>query len=93
MRYVKLRVEFSRLEFVKRCAHHKTSLRSSSGDTKALYKKVNRLLGNDTQNLPKYKDPVKLSEDFFAENVATIRQAIKKTKTKTKTLFLIKSEF
>ena len=30
--YVKLRDEFSRLEFVKRCAHHKTSLRSSSGD-------------------------------------------------------------
>jgi hypothetical protein len=77
--YTKLRDEFSRLEFVKRCAHHKESLRASSGDTKTLYKKLNRLLGNESQDLPKHLDSTKLSEDFkdfFSNKVNKIRRDI-----------------
>ena len=77
--YIRLRDEFTRLEFVKRCSHHKESLRASSGDTKTLYKKLNRLLGNESQDLPKHLDSVRLSEDFkdfFAEKVNKIRRDI-----------------
>ena len=77
--YIRLRNEFTRREFVKRCAHHKESLRASSGDTKILYKKLNRLLGNKSQELPDHKDSTKLSEDFkdfFAEKVNKIRRDI-----------------
>ena len=77
--YIRLRNEFTRREFVKRCAHHKESLRASSGDTKILYKKLNRLLGNKSQDLPDHKDSTKLSEDFkdfFAEKVNKIRRDI-----------------
>ena len=77
--YIKLRDEYTALEFVKRCSHHKRSLRASSGDTKTLYKKLNKLLGNESHDLPKHLDPEKLSEDFknfFAEKVSTIRNGI-----------------
>ena len=77
--YIDLRNEYTSLEFVKRCAHHKQSLRASSGDTKMLYKKLNRLLGNESPNLPEHSDPKKLSEDFkdfFAEKVDKIRHGI-----------------
>lgn len=77
--YIKLRDEFSRLEFIKRCAHHKESLRASSGDTKTLYKKLNRLLGNESQDIPKHQDSKKLSEDFkdfFSDKVNKIRKDI-----------------
>ena len=50
--YVRARDEFTRFEYVKRCAHHNASLKSPSGDTKTLYKKLNRLLGNYAQDLP-----------------------------------------
>ena len=46
----------------------------SSMSRDVLYKKLNRLLGNYAQDLPNYKDPVKLSEDFkdfFADKVTT----------------------
>lgn len=79
MDYIKLRDDFSRLEFVKRCAHHKESLRASSGDTKTLFKKLNRLLGNESQDLPKHLDSTKLSEDFkdfFSNKVNKIRSDI-----------------
>ena len=77
--YVKLRDEFTRLEFVKRSYHHRESLKASSGDTKTLYKKLNRLLGNESHDLPKHLDSSKLSEDFkdfFAEKVNKIRRDI-----------------
>jgi hypothetical protein len=79
MDYIKLRDEFSRLEFVKRCAHHKDSLRASSGDTKTLYKKLNRLLGNESHDLPQHLDSTKLAEDFkdfFSNKVNKIRRDI-----------------
>ena len=77
--YIRLRDEFTRLEFVKRCSHHKESLRASAGDTKTLYKKLNRLLGNESPDLPKHLDSARLSEDFkdfFAEKVNKIRRDI-----------------
>lgn len=79
--YVRLRDEFTALEFVKRCDHHKSSLKASSGDTKTLYKKLNKLLGNETQDLPRHIDPAKLSEefkDFFSDKVSNIRDDIEK---------------
>ena len=77
--YIDLRDRFVSLEFVKRCSYNKESLRASAGDSKTLYKKLNRLLGNETQDLPKHQDPGKLSEDFkdfFAEKVNKIRKDI-----------------
>ena len=77
--YIKLRDQFSALEFVKRCAHHKSSLKASSGDTKTLYKKLNKLLGNESQDLPSHTDSTKLSEDFkdfFSEKIIKIRRDI-----------------
>jgi len=77
--YKELRDEFTRLEFLKCCRYKRDSLRASSGDTKTLYKKLNRLLGNVSQDLPKHKDSAKLSEDFkdfFAEKVSKIRRDI-----------------
>ena len=77
--YINLRNEYTTLEFAKRCAHHRKSLRDSSGDTKTLYKKLNKLLGTVTADLPEHADPTRLSEDFkdfFAEKVNKIRQGI-----------------
>ena len=50
--YTKLRDQFSALEYTKRCTHHKSSLKASSGDPKTLYKKLDKLLGNTSQELP-----------------------------------------
>ena len=77
--YIRLRDEFTNREFVKRSSHHRESLRASSGDTKTLYKKLNRLLGNESHDLPKHLDSAKLSEDFkdfFSEKVNKIRRDI-----------------
>ena len=77
--YTKLRDKFTALEFTKRCAHHNNSLKASSGDTKTLYKKLNKLLGNESQDLPRHTDPLKLAEDFksfFSEKIVNIRDNI-----------------
>ena len=77
--YIDLRNKFDLLDFKKRCDYNKQSLKASSGDTKSLYKKLNRLLGNVSKDLPTNTDPVKLSEDFkdfFANKVSNIRANI-----------------
>lgn len=77
--YIKLRDDFTYQEFIKRSSHHRESLRASAGDTKTLYKKLNRLLGNESHDLPRHMDSNKLSEDFkdfFAEKVNQIRRDI-----------------
>ena len=64
----------------KRCKYNQEAFLASAGDTKALYKKVNRLTGETTQSLPTHKDPKKLAEDFkvfFSEKVNNIRSSIK----------------
>ena len=74
--------EYTRLEFIKRSDHHRKSLKASSGDTKTLYKKLNRLLGNESHDIPRHTDSCKLSEDFkdfFAEKVDKIRRDISAT--------------
>ena len=68
------------MEFKKRGDYNKKSLRASAGDTKTLYKKVNRLLGKAQQCLPTHEDPVKLAEDFkdyFSGKVEGIRKSIR----------------
>lgn len=77
--YIILRNTFTVKEKEKRCIYNKNSLKASSGDTKTLYKKLNRLLGNESQDLPNHQDLEKLSEDFkdfFAEKVNNIRSNI-----------------
>ena len=77
--YIDLRDEFDVLDFKKRSQYSRQSLRAYWGDTKTLYKKLNRLLGNVSKDLPTNNDPAKLSEDFkdfFAEKVNKIRADI-----------------
>jgi len=77
--YVKLRNSFCWLESEKRRSYNTKALLASAGDTKALHKKVNKLIGESTQMLPSTKDTQKLSEDFkdfFADKVNNIRSNI-----------------
>ena len=78
-KWLRLKNEFNSLAAIKQCAYTKKSLRSSSGDMKTLYKKVNRLLGTPSPDLPEHKDPSTLAEDFkefFHEKINNIRQKI-----------------
>ena len=55
------------------------SLKSSSGDVKALYKKLHRLLGKSEQSLPNSDKADQLAEDFknfFSSKVDKIRDSI-----------------
>jgi hypothetical protein len=73
--YTSLRTQFKILEKKKRCIYHNKSLKASAGDVKSLYKKVNRLLGNVSHDLPSHQDSGKLAEsfgDFFVKKVEDI---------------------
>ena len=77
--YIDLRNKFDLLDFKRRCEYNRQSLKASSGDTKTLYKKLNRLLGNESKDLPTNSDPVKLADDFrdfFVNKVNNIRADI-----------------
>ena len=77
--YIKLRDCYTSLELEKRVHYNKKSLKASAGDTKTLYKKVNRLLGKTQTDLPSCDDSVSLAEDFknfFASKVTNIRESI-----------------
>ena len=79
--YINLRNRFTHEESQKRCIYNRNALMASAGDTKALYKKINRLIGNSTKSLPASSliDPLSLSEDFkdfFSGKVSKIRQDI-----------------
>ena len=79
--YVELRNKFTICENMKRCKYNRKALNASAGDTKALYKKLNRLLGNTSQEIPNHTDPSSLAEgfkNFFAEKVDNIRKDIVK---------------
>ena len=79
--YTQLRKKFESLNFEKRCNYNKRSLEASSGDTKTLYKKLNRLLGDTSSDLPSSSATGELSEDFknfFAEKVYKIKKDIEK---------------
>ena len=77
--YKKLIKNFEVMDHKKKCQYHKDSLEASAGDPKTLFKKLNRLLGNEANNLPLHNDSQKLAEefkDFFAEKVDSIRADI-----------------
>lgn len=79
--YVDLRNKFTICENMKRCKYNRKALNASAGDTKALYKKLNRLLGKTSQEIPNHTDPSSLAEgfkNFFAEKVDNIRKDIVK---------------
>ena len=78
-KYRDLCKKFSVDEFKKRCHYVKASLKSSSGDIKMLYKKLNRLLGKPDSNLPDYCDGTSLANEFgqfFDNKVIQIRDEI-----------------
>ena len=78
-KYSLLRKDFAALEFKKMSEYKQKSLMASSGDSKALFKKLNRLLGNTAQDLPTSNNNLKVAEDFgkfFLEKVQTIRRDI-----------------
>jgi len=77
--YTNLRNQFTSVEEQKRRAYNRKALLASSGDTKTLYKKLNRLLGKTSQDLPNHSDPRSLAEDFkefFSDKVNNIRSEI-----------------
>lgn len=77
--YVELRNRYTFIEEKKRCLYNREALMASSGDTKTLYKKLYRLIGKTTNELPSHSDPESLSEDFkdfFSEKVNKIRSSI-----------------
>ena len=78
-KYRDLCKEFCKKDFLKRCAYTRKSFNASKGDTKMLYKKLNRLLGKAGINLPAHKDAKKLANDFgnfFSDKVVKIREGI-----------------
>lgn len=77
--YKRLKDQFNKLAAIKRCIYNRKSLKSSSGDIKTLYKKLNRLLGNAVSDLPQHQDEAKLAEsfkNFFGEKITDIRDTI-----------------
>ena len=82
--FAELKKSFDVSEFSKRCKYNREALLASAGDTKALYKKVNRLTGQSSQSLPSSKEPKKLADDFknyFSEKINNIRSSIEEEKT------------
>ena len=74
-----MRRQFDKDGFKARGAYNNKSLRASAGDVKALYKKLNRLLGKENQCLPNSSNCQKVAEDFksfFAKKVNDIRNSI-----------------
>jgi len=79
--YRMLKDQFNKLVAIKRCLYYRKSLKSSSGDIKTLYKKLNRLLGNANPDLPQHLDEAKLAEsfkNFFGDKITDIRDNIEK---------------
>ena len=77
--YKRLKDQINKLAAFKRCIYNRKSLKSSSGDIKTLYKKLNRLLGNAASDLPQHQDEAKLAEsfkNFFGEKITDIRDNI-----------------
>ena len=79
IKYRNLCKEFCKKDFLKRCTYTRKTFNASKGDTKMLYKKLNRLLGKAGQSLPAHKDVKKLANDFgafFSDKVTKIREDI-----------------
>ena len=77
--FVNLRSKFTVLERQKRISYNRNALLASAGDTKALYKKVYKLTGEETQEKPYGRDMKKLAgsfKNFFADKVNDIRLGI-----------------
>ena len=79
--YIKLRKQFNGLCFIKKKIYHQSSLKASSGDVKALYKKLDKLLGNEQTKLPQHQNAKALAESFktyFSSKIGKIRSEIQK---------------
>ena len=70
---------FNRLVRRKQKAYYQPSLEFSKGNSRMLYKKINRLLGKDESQLPSHSNPQRLAEDFrdfFDSKIKRIRRSI-----------------
>ena len=90
--YLKLRKQFNKLCFIKKKIYHQSSLKASSGDIKALYKKLDKLLGNEQTKLPQHHNAKTLAESFktyFSSKIGKIRSDIldeKKERSETRNI-------
>ena len=69
--------------WVKRKAFYQNSLESSKHDKRALYKKINKLMGKEELELPHCNDELELSDQFkkfFTTKISTIRSTIEEEK-------------
>ena len=83
MNYIRICRSFDKLVWVKKKAFYQKSLESSKDNSKALFKKINRLLGTEEACLPRGMDDGKLAEDFkefFTDKISTIRSKIESDK-------------
>ena len=81
--YIKIRRTFNKLVWVKKKAFFQKSLDSSRNNSKALYKKINKLIGANEVSLPKCTSDEKLAEKFkvfFTEKIEKIRSEIDEEK-------------
>ena len=77
--YKAIRDAYNKLVKVKRVTYHRNSLRDRGSDIKALYQKINELLGKSECKLPECHSTAKLAEDFknfFSEKINNIRDVI-----------------
>lgn len=77
--YIDIRSKFNKLVWIKKKSFYQSSLESSLGDKKALFKKINRLLGTEEAELPKCISEAKLAEQFstyFSSKIDNIRTDI-----------------
>ena len=81
--YINICNSFSQLVWVKRRRFYQSSLEASKNDKKALFKKINRLMGTEELGLPRCTDDLDLAEQFksyFTSKIDTIRSNIESEK-------------
>ena len=77
--YIKLRNEFSRMEYGKKTSFHRRAFNNCSNDTKKTFQKISELTGVENKHLPGTPNTHELSDDFkefFSDKVGKIRTNI-----------------
>ena len=74
--YIKLRNEFSRMEYIKKTSFHRRAFKDCSNDIKKTFQKISELTGVENKHLPGTSNTHDLAEDFkefFSDKVSKIR--------------------
>ena len=77
--YKNICAKFNKLVWTKKKSFYQQSLNSSKGDTRALFKKIKKLMGTDVNELPYCVNDVELAEQFksfFCSKISSIRTDI-----------------